>query len=380
LKVRPEDIKTLAIKIGTNLLSGEKAFERQVMERVVREVCRLKQAYDMNVLLVSSGAVGCGMNALGMTGRPATLPEIQAVAAVGQSTLMHHYETLFKTHGNGLRTAQVLLSLSDLDNRRNYLNVRNTLQTLFKMKNVVPVVNENDCTATEELCFGDNDTLAAKIAAKINADLLIILTDIDGLYNKNPGEHGNAVLVADVPEITPEIERMAGGAGSIAATGGMRTKIAAAKIACAAGVPVVVTNGHFENVIHGVIEGTLPRTLFLPSNTALPHRKRWIAFGRTTQGTLHVDEGARNALVNKGKSLLSAGITAVSGEFDVGDAVEIRDQRGQLLGRCLVNYSSRDIGRIRGRKSSEIESLLGRKDFDEVAHRDNMVVLEKQDL
>jgi len=375
MRFDPAQLRTLVIKIGTALLGGGQTFEGQVMESVVREVCRLKHENDLNILLVSSGAVGCGMGALGLTERPAALPRKQAVAAVGQAILMHYYETLFRTYGEGLHAAQVLLNLGDLDDRQSYLNVRNTLRSLFDMKTVVPIINENDSTAVQELCFGDNDTLAAKIAAKKNADLLIILSDVDGLFERNPAVDSAARLVPVVEAITPEVAAMAGGAGTIASTGGMQTKIQAARIAHAAGVPTVIANGRRPGIIQGVLDGTALCTVFTPGREALSHRKRWIAFGRTTNGTLTIDDGARKALLRQGTSLLAAGITAVGGDFDAGDAVEVRDAAGQVIARGLVNYPSDDIRRILGKKSGEIAGILGRKDFDEVVHRDNLVVL-----
>jgi len=288
---------------------------------------------------------------------------------------MHYYETLFRTYGDGLTTAQVLLTQSDLDSRKNYLNVRNTLLTLFQMKNVIPIINENDSTATEELCFGDNDTLAAKIAAKINANLLIILTDVEGLFDKNPKQDHTAQLIRDIDRITPDIEACAGGAGSIASTGGMRTKLEAAKIAVAAGVHCIITSGRQENVIRKVLSGEAPRTRFFPAADVLTHRKRWIAFGRTTSGTLYVDDGAKKALLQHGKSLLPAGITEVEGKFNAGAAVRVADSQNLTLARGLVNYSSDELRLIKGKKSSEISSILGRKDFDEIIHRDNLVIL-----
>lgn len=371
----PDKIQTLVIKIGTQLLSGRRAFEGLVMEAAVKEIGALKRAHNLNVLIVSSGAVGCGMKALGIKERPSDLPGKQAVAAVGQATLMHYYQTLLDTYGEGLKTAQVLLSWADLDNRRSYLNVRNTFNTLFGMKNVVTIVNENDSTAVEELRFGDNDTLAAKIAAKINAGLLIILSDVDGLYDKNPAQHQDAKLVPLVDNITEDIQAGAGGAGSHVSTGGMQTKLEAARIACAAGVPVVIANGHREGIIRGVIEGTAPCTVFLPVREALSHRKRWIAFGRAVQGRLRIDDGACGALLRNGKSLLAAGIVEVQGTFDVGAAVAIADVSGKDIARGLVNYSSRELDLIKGRKSKEIVDILGHKDFDEVIHRDNLAVL-----
>ncbi len=375
MSLAANSIKTLVVKIGTNLLSGRRAFDGRVMEEGVKTLCALKHEYGFNLVLVSSGAVGCGMNTLGLEKRPTALPEKQAVAAVGQATLMHNYETLFKVYGEGLHTAQVLLTLSDLDKRENYLNVRNTLHALFEMKSIIPIINENDSTAVEELRFGDNDTLAAKIAAKINADLLVILSDIDGLYDKNPAKHADAKLVETVSRITYEIEAMAGGAGSIASTGGMRTKLEAAKIARAAGVEVIIANGYTSGILRGVLEHTARCTRFEPSHTVLPHRKRWIAFGRTMKGALRVDEGACRALVQKGKSLLAAGVVEVLGDFKVGAAVDICAPDHTVVARGLVNYDSASIQQIMGHKSREIEKILGRNDFDEVIHRNNMVVL-----
>lgn len=375
MKFDPDALETLVIKIGTSLLSGRRAFEGHVMESVVKEICALKKGHRINVLIVSSGAIGCGMNTLKMTERPSALPDKQAVAAVGQATLMHYYETLFMTYGEGLHTAQVLLTLRDLDLRDSYLNVRNTIKNLFNMKSVIPIVNENDSTAVEQLRFGDNDTLSAKIAAKLNAGLLIILSDIDGLYAGNPQKDPNAAHIPEVEEITPEIIQYAGGAGTLTGTGGMRTKLDAARIAFAAGVPTVITNGHTPNVLHGVLSGEVRCTHFKPAESALSHRKRWIAFGRTAQGTLKIDQGACAAIQTHGKSLLSAGITDSTGHFHVGDAVEIRGEDGGLIARALVNYSSDDVRKIMGHQSHEIATILGAKLYDEVVHRDNLVLI-----
>lgn len=375
MRFNPDKIKTLVIKVGTALLSGAHGFDGQVMESVVKDICRLKRDHDMDIIIVSSGAVGCGMNALGMKEKPSALPLKQAAAAVGQAILMHYYETLFRTHGEGFHAGQVLLDPADLDSRQSYLNVRNTLRSLLDMKTVVPIVNENDSTAVEELRFGDNDTLSAKIAAKKSADLLIILSDVDGLYDRNPALHGDARLLEEVREITPEIEIMAGGAGTVASTGGMKTKLQAVRIASAAGVPVVIANGHRPGAVTAVFSGEAPYTVFPAGDAALSHRKRWIAFGRTTAGTLEVDDGARRALRDQGTSLLPVGVTAVHGAFQPGDAVEIRDSQGVAVARGLVNYAAADLRRILGKKSSEIEAVLGRKDFDEVIHRDNLVLL-----
>lgn len=375
MKFEPDALDTLVLKIGTSLLSGQLAFEGHVMESVVKELCALKKRHDINVLIVTSGAVGCGMKTLNMTQRPADLPMKQAVAAVGQATLMHYYETLFMTYGEGLHTAQVLLTLRDLDQRDSYLNVRNTIQNLFKMKSVIPIVNENDSTAVDQLRFGDNDTLSAKIAAKLNASLLVILSDVDGLYAGNPQTHPDVPHIPLVREITQTIEDYAGGAGTLTGTGGMRTKVEAARIAMAAGVPTIIADGHTPEIVHHVLEGTTRCTLFQPGDGALPHRKRWIAFGRTVSGTLQIDAGARDAILTQGKSLLSAGVTAYTGVFREGDAVEIRDANGTPIARALVNYSSDQVRQIMGRKSHEIAAILGDKAYDEVVHRDNLVII-----
>jgi glutamate 5-kinase len=374
MKFDPATLQTLVIKIGTSLLSGRRAFEGQVMEAMVKELCALKREHDINILIVTSGAVGCGMNTLGITQRPTALPVKQAVASVGQATLMHYYETLFQTYGDGLHTAQVLLSSADLANRQSYLNVRNTINTLFSMKRIVPILNENDSTAVDQLRFGDNDTLAAKIASKINAGLLIILSDIDGLYDRNPSDP-EAQHLPEVREITPEIEAFAGGAGTHTGTGGMITKITAAKIAHAAGVPVAIADGHQERIIHRVLAGETRCTVFLPGDNALPHRKRWIAFGRNVMGAMRVDAGAAHAITHLGKSLLPAGVVEVEGDFEAGDAVQIVGPEGRVLARALVNYSSEDLKQIMGHRTGDIVTLIGHKDFDEVAHRDNMVLV-----
>ena len=371
----PTDIKTLVVKIGTSLLTGAQGFDGRTMEAVGQELAELKRTRGLNVLIVSSGAIGCGMDVLGMKERPRLLPIKQAVAAVGQSRLMHYYETLLRTYGHGIKTAQILLSAADLDSRQGYLNVRNTTKALFEMDGVIPVVNENDSVAIEELRFGDNDTLAAKVAAKIDADLLIILCDVDGLYDRNPARHKDAQPIPHVAQVTEEIEALADDTVTETTVGGMKTKLAAAKIACATGLTMVIANGSRPGIVNDVLAGRGPMTVFGRKPGPMPHRKRWIAFGRTTQGTVQVDDGARKALVDGGKSLLAAGITDIQGSFGVGAAVRIVDAARKKIARGLVNYSSEDLLRIKGHRSHEIQSILGRKDFDEVVHRDNLVIL-----
>ena len=375
MSTTPTDSTTLVVKIGTSLLSGAGGFDGRVLEEIVKELAGLKRQAGLNVLIVSSGAIGCGMDRLGISERPKLLRLKQATAAVGQARLMHYYETLFREYGDGLHTAQVLLSASDLDDRERYLNIRNTIQALFDLEIVIPIVNENDSVATEELKFGDNDTLAARVAAKIGADLLIILSDVDGLFDKNPARYEGAQLIEHAETVTDDIMALAEDTGVETSVGGMKTKLEAAKIASAAGVRTVIANGRRPDVVKAALEGTGPSTTIPPSGETMSHRKRWIAFGRAPRGALHVDDGARRALIEQGKSLLAAGITRVDGAFEVGDAVRIVDAEGRDVASGLVNYRSADIARIMGRKSHEIEQILGQKDFDEVVHRDNLVVL-----
>ena len=368
------DVRTLVVKIGTSLLSGEHGFDGRIVEEIVKDLGALKHERGLNILLVSSGAIGCGMDILGMKQRPRLLPLKQATAAVGQSRLMHYYETLFQVYGKGLKTAQVLLSPHELDRRETYLNVRNTIRTLFDLGVVIPIVNENDPVATDELKFGDNDTLAARVAAKIDADLLIILSDIEGLYDKNPVIHPDAKLIEQVEWVTPEIEALAEDTVSETTTGGMRTKLDAARIACSSGMRMIIADGRADHVVRRVLDGHAPCTLFGAASAAMPHRKRWIAFGRAARGAIHVDAGAGKALLEYGRSLLPAGVAKVSDCFDMGAAVRIVDAQGRDIGCGLTNYSSDEIERIKGCKTKDIEAILGRKDFDEVIHRDNMVL------
>jgi len=369
------NIHTLVVKVGTTLLTGPNGFDGRVLEGLVKDLARLKTERKLNLLIVSSGAVGCGMDRLGMKDRPASLPLKQATAAVGQSRLMHIYEALFQTYGGGLHAAQVLLTARDLDERQGYLSIRNTLNTLFDFGNVVPIINENDSTASDELRFGDNDTLAARVAAKIGADLLIILSNIDGLYDKNPATHTDAKLIPHVEHVSAEHDALAEDTGAATSVGGMKTKLMAARIACAAGLPTVIASGHRENVVSAVLAGTAPMTVFGKAANSMAHRKRWIAFGKAPRGSVVIDDGAVGALVKQGRSLLAAGIVGVEGSFDAGEAVSIRDKAGRDVARGLTNYSHADLLLIKGLKTAQIAEKLGHKDFDEVIHRDNLVLL-----
>jgi glutamate 5-kinase len=369
------NIKTLVVKIGTTLLSNEHGFDGSILEGLVKDLAQVKRIYNLNLLIVSSGAMGCGMDRLGMTKRPDLLRLKQATAAVGQARLMHFYETLFQTYGGGLKTAQVLLSKSDLDNRKSYLNVRNTINTLFEFKDIIPIVNENDSTATNELRFGDNDTLSARVAAKIDADLLILLSDVNGLYKTNPSTDPHAELIPHVENVTADIESFAEDTAVATSIGGMKTKLEAAKIACSSGLPLVIANGHRKNIISEVLSGIAPMTVFGASEHGLDSRKRWIAYGTSMKGKIHIDAGAAQALVELHKSLLPAGMVRVEGSFETGDAVSIMNPDGREIARGLVNYASDEMSKICGAKTSEIEKHLGHKDYDSAIHRDNLVLV-----
>jgi len=364
--------RRIVVKVGTRLLCGTRGqFNLKRMESLGRDLARLWEA-KRRLVLVSSGAIGAGVGRLGLARSPQTLPEKQAAAAVGQGILMQHYETIFAPMG--IIVAQVLLTQEDLRDRERYLNARHTFHTLLRYR-VVPIVNENDTVAVEEIRFGDNDTLAALVACLIDADLLILLTDLDGFYTADPRKSPDARLISEIHEITPEIEALAGGRGSALATGGMETKLQAAKIATGAGIPMVIASGMRAGILEPLIKGEKVGTLFLPREDRMQARKRWIAFNSPVQGKLYVDRGAANAILKRGKSLLPSGIVRVEGSFETGNVVSVVDTEGKELARGISNYSSGDVDLIKGRKSQDIKTILGYKDYDEVIHRDNLTVV-----
>lgn len=339
------------------------------IDRLVRQlVDAVNQGKEL--VLVTSGAIGAGMSRLGLKERPRSVPGQQAVAAVGQGLLMQVYEKLFAEYGHVV--AQVLLTREDLQNRRRYLNSRNTLLKLFEY-GAIPIVNENDTVAVDEIRFGDNDTLSALVASLIDADLLVILSDVDGLYSGNPQTDPHARRLDVVREVTPELWKAAQGPGSALGTGGMVTKLEAARIAMASGCAMVVAHGAEEEVLLKILAGERVGTLFLPRER-MTGRKRWIAFLQQPRGVLSVDEGAGRALTREGKSLLPIGIVKVEGTFKQGDLVRVLDPSGREIARGLVNYSSKEVRQIQGLKTAEIEATLGMKAYDEVIHRDNLVI------
>jgi glutamate 5-kinase len=345
------------------------------MERLVREIADLNNR-GMEAVLVTSGAIGAGMSRLGFTQRPTTLPAKQAVAAVGQGLLMQVYEKLFSEYGQVV--AQVLLTREDLNSRERYLNSRHTLLELLRYR-VVPIVNENDTVAVDEIKFGDNDTLSALVAALVGADLLLVLSDVDGVYTSDPRQNPDAQLLDTITSID-SIVAAAGGAGSDRGTGGMITKFQAARIASRSGIPMIIAQGSRDGVIHAAVDGEKVGTLFLPETDRLNSRKQWLAFYHQPQGRVYIDSGAKRALLEAGKSLLPIGITQVVGSFVAGDLIGILDDEGREIGRGLCNYTAGEVEQVKGHRSDSIPRILGHKDYDEVIHRDNLVLFPEEGM
>jgi glutamate 5-kinase len=362
--------KRVVLKLGSAVLTAGEALNLPLIQRLVEEISHLRSA-DREFILVSSGAIAAGCRKLGLSSRPAGIPQAQAVAAAGQSVLMRTYEEAFAEFG--LKVAQILLTHDDLESRRRFLNARNTLFALLQWQ-VVPIINENDTVATDELKFGDNDNLAALICNLAGADLLILLTDADGLYEQDPREHPDARLLTLIPTIDAQVEKAAGRSPGILGRGGMVTKLSAAKKAGAAGLPTLIANGLTPGILRKIFAWEEVGTLFLPQEQKLTSRQYWLAYNVTPKGAILVDHGAREALVRHHKSLLPAGILEVFGGFRKGDAVHLLESDGKPFAVGLSNYSAREIGRIKGRQSQEIAQTLGQKGYEEVIHRDNLVV------
>ena len=348
--------KRLVVKIGSSILVDERNGEvrRDWLEALARDVARLHKK-GCEIVLVSSGAIRLGRTHLKLANGTLRLEESQAAAATGQIRLAHAYQEALAKHG--ITVAQVLLTLDDSEERRRYLNARQTMATLLGLK-AIPVINENDTVATDEIRFGDNDRLGARVAEMISADTLVLLSDIDGLYTGDPRSDKAAKHIPEIREITPEIEAMAGSAASEMSNGGMVTKLMAGRIAIAAGCSMAIADGRAVGALGALIDGKARCSWFLPEGSPLSARKKWIKGSLKSAGTLIVDDGAARAL-SSGKSLLPAGVTAIEGEFKRGDVVDVKDRAGRVLARGLVAYAAEDARRIAGRKSAEIERLLG---------------------
>jgi glutamate 5-kinase len=357
------------IKVGSGVLTGGQGLDLGVINRLCDEISMLKEQ-GRQVVIVSSGAIASGMRKVGLPEWPKTIPQKQAVAAVGQSSLIQAYEEAFSHYD--LKVAQILLTSDDLVHRGRYLNARHTLQTLLDW-NIIPVVNENDTVVVEEIKFGDNDNLSALISQLIEADLLVVLTDTEGLYDCDPKQHEHARIIPLVRRIDRRVESCAGGSPGRYGTGGMASKLSAAKKVTAGGVPLIITNGKSRYILKRLFDGEEVGTLFLPAERRLPSKKQWIAHTLKPQGELILDVGATQALKQRGKSLLPTGILMVKGKFGVGAPVRCMNIEGDHIGTGLVNYSASEIERIKGKRSHMIEEILGYKHSDEIIHRDNFV-------
>lgn len=365
--------RRIVVKVGSSTLAYPNGkLNLACMENLVRQMADLKNQ-GREIILVTSGAISAGIGKLGLERRPKAIPAKQACAAVGQGILMHMYEKFFAEYG--VTVGQVLLAREDFADRKRFNNARNALNALLSY-GVVPVINENDTVAVDEIKVGDNDLLSALVAGLINADLLILLSDIDGLYTADPREDLRAEFIPSVSEITPEIEALAGKAGTPFGTGGMVTKLHAAKVATQSGTVMVIARGAEQNVIRRIIAGEETGTVFWASQHRLEAKKRWIAFGAAAKGRIHVDEGAARALLERGKSLLPSGVVRVEGDFRPGQTVSVINPEGSEIARGIVNFSAEEVARIMGAKTAEIRAMLGRERSHEVIHRNNMAVAQ----
>ena len=365
------NVRRILVKVGSAVLTGEDGLDLNIIEQLVGDIAALRER-GYQVVFVSSGAIASGKHRLGIEGKLKSIPQKQAAAAVGQGRLMRVYSNAFMKHG--LFVGQVLLTMSDITDRKRFLNIRNTLFTLIEW-GVITIINENDTVAVDEIKFGDNDHLAAMVANICEANLVINLTSTEGLYDRNPTDSRKAKLIPLVEEITPEIEAMATEEGTSVGMGGMKSKVQAAKKVTASGIPYIIAPGRHPGILQEIMDGKERGTLFLPPAEHLNSRKYWIAFTLRSRGRLFIDCGAKEALVRDGKSLLPSGVTQVEGDFAPGDPVTCVDAAGNAIAKGLTNYSAGEVRKIMGLKSSRIEQVLGYKDYDEVIHRDNLAVM-----
>lgn len=365
-----KNAKRVVVKVGSGVLTIDNGLNFKAIRSISRQICDLIDQ-GKEVLLVTSGAMASGVKKVALSKRPDELPRRQAAAAVGQAGLIMEYEKAFGRQGKNV--AQILLTSEDLSNRKRYLNARNTLYTLLAWQ-VVPIINENDTVSVAEIQFGDNDNLAAMIALLMDADILLNLTITDGLYDKDPRTTASANLIPMVRAITKDIEKLASDIPGALNFGGMSSKITAAKKLTAAGIPMVIANGQTPDILKKLFSGRAAGTYFVPKKEKLASRKCWIGFTMKPKGVVHIDDGAAVAILKGGKSLLPSGIIRVDGQFDVGAAVELKKEDHELLGVGIVHYSAADIQKIKGCKSNQIKDRLGYKPYDEVIHRDNLVI------
>ncbi len=364
--------KRIVLKIGTRVLTDSDCMLNEArISDIVKDLVDFIDAGNQ-IILVSSGAIGAGLGRLKKKSFSLSLRQKQALASIGQTHLMGIYDKAFGRYGKTV--AQLLLTADDMDNRLRYLNARNTILTLLDI-GVIPIINENDTVAVDEIKFGDNDRLSAIVAAKAEADILIILTDVDGFFSQSPKKNKPVQLIKEVKEFTPELEKIAGGSGSEHGTGGMITKLEAARIAASVGIKTYIANGNKKGVLKEILAEQNPGTIFLPSSGKMVSRKRWLAFGSRSKGKITVDDGAKAALLERGKSLLPSGIVDVKGDFGAGESVSIVDLKDKEFARGLTYYSSGDIKKIKGIKTNQMEHVLGYRGNEEVIHRNNLVLI-----
>ncbi len=363
---------TVVVKVGTNVLTrADGTLEPSNVQSLADQLHRLRSA-GRKVVLVSSGAIGAGLGRLGLGQRPTDLRHLQACAAVGQAFLMRTYEDCLARYG--IPTAQVLLTASDFDSRTRYLNTRNTLFTLLEW-GCLPIINENDTVSVAEIKFGDNDHLAAMVTNLLQAPLLILLTVVDGLYSADPGSDPSAQLLTTVPAIDPQVLEKAGSGKSSLGSGGMRSKLRAARLVTVSGEAVIMASGTRPGILDALFQGEPLGTLFLPHNTTLPAWKRWLGYTARPRGRFVVNDGARRAIEQQGKSLLPVGIVQVEGSFGKGDVVSLCDARGEEFARGLTNYAAATAERVRGLRTEQIRERLGQLPYEEAVHRDNLTVV-----
>lgn len=375
-KICIDRAKRVVVKVGSNVLTQDNGLNLKAVRSISRQICRLIDE-GLEIILVSSGAMASGFKKVGLSKRPDEIPKRQAVAAVGQAGLIMEYEKAFERYDK--KVAQILLTRDDLSNRRRYLNARNTLNTLLSW-HVVPIINENDTVVVEEIKLGDNDNLAAMITLLMDADILVNLTDIEGLYTKDPRTNPDAELIPLISTIRRDVEKFASDIPGALGTGGMLSKVKAARKVTTAGVPMVIAKGEKSDILIKLFSGEEHGTFFVPKKEKLASRKCWIAFTLKPKGIIKIDEGAAGAILNRGKSLLPSGIVSVEGEFSVGAPVEFKKTDNEKLGIGLVNYSADDIRKIKGLKSTKIKDLLGYKPYDEVIHRDNLAITSECEI
>ena len=370
------NVRRVVLKLGSSVVTTSDGLDTKTVKGIVDDVCSYRKQYGREFIIVSSGAIAAGVRRINLKGGAKTIPQKQAAASVGQTRLMTAYEKAFAIHG--IRVGQMLLTKDDLSHRRRYLNARNTLMTLLSW-GAVPIINENDTVVVEEIKLGDNDNLSALVATLAEADLLVTLSDIEGVMDCDPRSNPDACLIPLIEAITPEVKSLAGASSSGVGRGGMSSKIEAAAKAGFSGIPMIIAGGKVPCILRRIMEGDCCGTLILPSKERISAKKHWMRYNLVPEGVLTVDDGAAIALTQRGSSLLPIGVIAVTGHFEDGSAVSIEDSQGRKLAVGLVNYSSEELEKIKGRRTAEIDWILGYRRNDEAVHVDNLVMVETED-